>query len=289
MTVHSTRAGQPLAVVLPRNPDFTESVMRRVVFNQKGGVGKSSIAVNLAAISAARGFRTLVVDLDPQCNASQYLLGDEAFQPGGKELEPNIGGFFAQTLSFKLMEKSPDSFVHRTRFEKLDLIPSNPELREIEHLLESKHKIFKLRGALKSLSQRYDAIYIDTPPAFNFYTLSALIAADTCLIPFDCDAFSRRALYTLMENVQETTRDHNDDLRIEGIVVNQFQPRANLPQQLVAELKAEGLPMLESMLPSSVLMRESHEKAEPLIHLDPSHKLTLAFAALFDELEARRR
>jgi len=264
--------------------------MRRVVFNQKGGVGKSSIAVNLAAISAARGYRTLVVDLDPQCNASQYLLGDDAvFPESGKELEPNIGGFFAQTLSFKLIEKSPESFVHRTNYDRLSIIPSNPELREIEHLLESKHKIYKLRGALKSLSQQYDAIYIDTPPAFNFYTLSALIAADSCLIPFDCDAFSRRALYTLMENVRETIRDHNDELEIEGIVVNQFQPRANLPQQLVSELKEEGLPILEAMLPASVLMRESHEKGVPLVHLDAGHKLTQSFAALFDELEARRR
>lgn len=264
--------------------------MRRVVFNQKGGVGKSSIAVNLAAISAARGYRTLVVDLDPQCNASQYLLGDAVMFPGnGKELEPNIGAFFAQTLSFKLMEKTPESFVHPTAWDKLFVIPSNPELREIEHLLESKHKIFKLRGALKALSQQYDAIYIDTPPAFNFYTLSALIAADSCIIPFDCDAFSRRALYTLLENIHETTRDHNDELVIEGVVVNQFQPRASLPQQLVAEMKAEGLPMLESMLPSSVLMRESHEQGKPLVHLDPSHKLTQAFQALFDELEAKRR
>jgi chromosome partitioning protein len=264
--------------------------MRRVVFNQKGGVGKSSIAVNLAAYSASRGYRTLVVDLDPQCNASEYLLGDAMLHPpGGKELEPNIGGFFAQTLSFKLVEKSPESFVHRTKYDNLFIIPSNPELREIEHLLESKHKIFKLRGALKSLSQQYDAIYIDTPPAFNFYTLSALIAADSCLIPFDCDAFSRRALYTLMENIKETTRDHNDELQIEGIVVNQFQPRANLPQQLVNELKAEGLPILDAMLPSSVLMRESHEKGVPLVHLDAGHKLSQAFAALFDELEAQRR
>ncbi len=264
--------------------------MRRVVFNQKGGVGKSSIAVNLAAISATRGYKTLLVDLDPQCNASQYLLGDTAmFSADGKELEPNIGGFFAQTLSFKLIERTPGSFVHKTPYDNLDIIPSNPELREIEHLLESKHKIFKLRGALKVLSQQYDSIYIDTPPAFNFYTLSALIAADSCLVPFDCDAFSRRALYTLMENIKETTRDHNDELRIEGIIVNQFQPRANLPQQLVNELKAEGLPIMAAMLPSSVLMRESHEQGVPVIHLDASHKLTLAFGALFDELEAGRR
>ena len=263
--------------------------MRRVVFNQKGGVGKSSIAVNLAAISAARGLRTLVVDLDPQCNATQYLLGEaRVFPEGGGELTPNIGGFFAQALSFKLVEKSPDSFVHETPFDNLSVLPSNPELREIEHLLESKHKIFKLKGALKTLSQSYDAIYIDTPPAFNFYTLSALIGADSCIIPFDCDAFSRRALYTLLENVRETCADHNPDLVVEGIVVNQFQPRASLPQQLVAEMREEGLPLLESYLPSSVVMRESHEQNRPLVHLDPSHKLTQAFQALYDDLEARR-
>jgi cellulose biosynthesis protein BcsQ len=77
----------------------------------------------------------------------------------------------------------------------------------------------------------YDRIYIDTPPALNFYTRSALIAAQGCLIPFDCDDFSRRALYTLLENVQEIQSDHNADLKVEGIVVNQFQPRANLPQR----------------------------------------------------------
>lgn len=263
--------------------------MRRVVFNQKGGVGKSSIAVNLAAISAARGNRTLVVDLDPQCNATQYLLGEaRVFPEGGGELTPNIGGFFAQALSFKLVEKSPDSFVHETPFENLHVLPSNPELREIEHLLESKHKIFKLKGALKTLSQRYDAIYIDTPPAFNFYTLSALIGADSCIIPFDCDAFSRRALYTLLENVRETCADHNPDLVVEGIVVNQFQPRASLPQQLVGELRDEGLPLLDTLLPSSVAMRESHEQSRPLVFMDPSHKLTQAFQALYDELETRR-
>lgn len=260
--------------------------MRRVVFNRKGGVGKSSIAVNLAAISASRGARTLLVDLDPQCNASQYLLGMAPFNrdegPG-----PNIGTYFGQTLSFRIREKSARDFVHETPFENLFLIPSNPELGEIEHMLESKHKIYKLRSLLSSLEKDFDAIYIDTPPAFNFYTLSALIAADRVLIPFDCDAFSRKALYSLMENIQEAAEDHNDALRVEGIVVNQFQPRANLPRQLVAELQEEGLPILESRITSSVIMRESHDKATPLIRLAPRHKMTEEFIALHDELEAR--
>ena len=232
--------------------------MRRVIFNQKGGVGKSSITVNLAAISASEGYKTLVLDLDPQCNATQYLLGETA--GGDAELQPNIGQFFAQTLKLTGREKPLSEYVHPTRFDNLHVIPSNSELGEIEHLLQSKHKIFKLAGALKEIHRQYDNIFIDTPPAFNFYTLSALIAAQRCLNPFDCDAFSRRALYTLLENVGETRADHNAELEVEGIIVNQFQPRATLPVQLVAELRAEGLPILNTHLSSSVLMRESHQK-----------------------------
>ena len=146
--------------------------MRRVVFNQKGGVGKSSITVNLAAISAAEGNRTLVVDLDPQCNASQYLLGMDAYSHG-EGPKPNIGTFFAQTLSFRLKEKEPREYVHATPFENLYVLPSDGELGEIEHMLESKHKIYKLRGLLKSLSKDFDTIFVDTPPAYNFYKNSS--------------------------------------------------------------------------------------------------------------------
>lgn len=257
--------------------------MRRVVFNQKGGVGKSSITVNLAAISAREGLKTLVVDLDPQCNASQYLLGMEAFE-GEEGPTPNIGTFFGQTLSFSLKQKDPQAYVHKTAFDNLFVIPSNGELGEIEHLLESKHKIYKLRGLLKGLEKNFDAIYVDTPPAYNFYTMSALIACDDCLIPFDCDAFSRKALYTLMNNIQEAAEDHNENLRIEGIIVNQFQSQAKLPQQLVDGLKAEGLPLLDTYISSSVKMRESHDRAQPLVYLAPKHKLTAQFESLYQSL-----
>ena len=109
--------------------------------------------------------------------------------------------------------------------------------------LEGRHKIYKLRDALAPLTG-YEHVFFDTPPALNFFTLSALIAAERVLIPFDCDDFSRRALYGLLEVVEEVRQDHNPGLKVAGIVVNSFQPRARLPQQLVDELMAEGLPVL---------------------------------------------
>lgn len=254
--------------------------MPRVVFNQKGGVGKSTITCNLAAISASQGLRTLVIDLDPQGNSSAYLLGQK---PSADQ--PNVAGFFENTLSFSLRSVAPSEFVVATPHENLFLMPSSPKLDELQSKLESRHKIFKLREALQQLAGDYDRIYIDTPPALNFYTRSALIGARACLIPFDCDDFSRKALYTLLENVQEIQADHNAGLVVEGIVVNQFQPRANLPTRIVNELIAEGLPVLQPYLPSSIRVRESHEQSLPMIYMDPGHKLTQALVALHATLK----
>jgi len=253
--------------------------MRRVVFNQKGGVGKSTITCNLAAISAHQGMRTLVVDLDPQGNSTQYLLGQS-----GDEFDTTLADFFDQTLNFKLHPKKTGEFIIASPFDRLDVMPSHPALEDLQSKLESRYKIYKLRDALNELADDYDVVYIDTPPALNFYTRSALIAADSCLIPFDCDEFSRRALYSLMENVQEIQADHNRELAVEGIVVNQFQARAGLPQKVVQELIAEGLPVLAPYLSASVKIKESHEQSRPMIHLDPKHKLALEFVALHDTL-----
>ena len=253
--------------------------MRRVVFNQKGGVGKSSIVCNLAAISASRGVRTLVVDLDPQGNSSQYLLGLPA-----DRLRDTISDLLEQTISFRIASRRPEEFVHATDYANLHVLPSSPDLDYLERKLEAKHKIYKLKEYLKKLGELYDAIYIDTAPALNFYTRSALIAAQRCLIPFDCDDFSRQALYSIMGEISELQEDHNPDLVVEGIIANQFQSQASLPRRLVQELTDEGLPMLPVRLSSSVKMKESHQAGKPLIYLVPRHNLTKQFQNLYSLL-----
>ncbi len=162
-------------------------------------------------------------------------------------------------------------------------MPAAIELEDLQTKLEAKYKIYKLRDALNEVDG-YDDVFFDTPPAFGFYTLSALIAADRCLIPFDCDDFSRRALYSLLESVDEVREDHNSGLEVGGIVVNQFQARARLPRQLVDELTAEGLPVLEPYISSSVKVRESHQANKPLPFFARSHKLTGQFRELHDTI-----
>ena len=256
--------------------------MRRVIFNQKGGVGKSTITCNLAAISAVEGKRTLVIDLDIQGNSTQYLLGQKI-----TDSDKTIAHFFKDCLSISLFGGNNttglESVIHETPFPNLYVIPSHPELEPLQGRLESRFKIFKLKEALEKL-EGFDCIYIDTPPILNFYSQSALIAADRCLIPFDCDTFSREALYTLMQALTEVKADHNQNLEIEGIVVNQYQKQANLPRALVEQLIAEGLPVLNSMISPSVKIRESHSESKPLIHYMPTHKLTIEYMALHAEI-----
>jgi chromosome partitioning protein len=252
--------------------------VRRVIFNQKGGVGKSTIACNLAALSAANGKRTLLIDMDPQANSTQYLMGQKA-----GEIEVSLVDFYKECLFVTFFPKGIDACILATPYAGLDLLPSGEELSDLMYRLESRYKFGKLKDALDKLDG-YAAIFIDTPPAFNFYTLSALIAADRCLIPFDCDEFSRRALYRLLDRVREIQADHNKNLKVEGIIVNNFLPRANLPKAIVAELAGEGLPILKSHISHSVKISESHQKAVPLVNFAPQHKLAQQFRSLYDEI-----
>ena len=252
---------------------------KRVVFNQKGGVGKSTISTNLAAISAKQGLKTLLIDLDVQGNATHY---------SGIDIEEDtltVADMFKQTVGWFSKTLTAVDFIQKSAFENLWVMPASPALSEIERELESRYKMFKLRDTLKEIESDFDRVYIDTPPNFNFYSKAALIAADAFLVPFDCDDFSAQAIQRLLDNVMELKSDHNQDLECEGIIINQFNPQANLPKRLVADLKEQGLPVLDTHLSSSVKIRESHSKRKPMNFFAPSHKLSQQFEALLEELE----
>lgn len=251
--------------------------MKRVIFNQKGGVGKTSLTCNLAAAFSKLGRKVLVIDLDSQANATQYLLGREA-----KEITRSIADFFSSTLSFKLFKDTLRECVYSTPHENLWVIPSENSLAELQSKLEARYKIFKLREALDTLieTEGFTDVFFDTPPALNFYTMSALIASDKVLIPFDCDAFSADALNKVMHVIQEVASDHQPDLEAEGIIINQFQAQAKLPQEGVTALIEKGHKVLTPYLSASIAMRESHAAHVPLVILKPKHKLSEEFLAL---------
>ena len=274
-------------------------MINRVIFNKKGGVGKTTITCNLAAISASCGKKTLVIDLDPQANASQYLLSDRYNEI--KEQGLTIFDFFKASLDggnvfgfnpffshLNTPRPEPESFIHETRFNNLYIIPSHPGLADIEAQLVSKHKIYKLKEMVEKFSD-FEALYIDTPPAMNFFSQSALIAASRCLIPFDCDAFSKDAIFDVGKHIGDIQSDHNHSLIVEGIIVNQYMARANYPKKVVDELRADDLPILSTKISSSVKVRESHHECTPMIFLSPKHKLTQEYQALYDEISNKEQ
>jgi len=256
--------------------------MKRVIFNRKGGVGKSTITCNLAAVAASKGKNVLVVDLDPQANTTSYL------GHSGKDNVVGIAEFMESTISRNYRDFTSEDYIRKTHFENLSVISASYSLVDLEAKLEAKHKIYKLRDFLNNLHEDFDEIYIDTPPALNFFTLSALISADRCILPYDCDVFARDAMLDLMEELEEIIEDHNPELVIEGVVVNQFQARAKLPQQAVDELKKAKFKLLKPFISSSVKVKESHAAHTPLIYLDARHKVTQEFIDLYKALSRKK-
>jgi chromosome partitioning protein len=276
--------GNSQANALPRaepRPPLDGPGVRRVVFNQKGGVGKTTISVNLAACAARAGKRVLLIDSDPNGNATANLLGRE--QAPGRTL----ADFYEGCLGLSLFRQSlAEHLTMSTSVPGLQLVASDRRLDDLRTKLESRHKINKLRDGLEGLY--YDEIYFDTPPTLDFYTLSCLIAAHEVIIPIDCDAFSIEAAKEVRRAVGEIRQDHNPPLAIAGVVVNQFQRSTLHSSRMVSELRDLGFRVLEPFIPTSVAVRESHSGKRPLVVGRPEHAVAGAFVRLAQALGTPR-
>lgn len=247
------------------------------IANQKGGVGKTTTAINLGACLARRGRETLVVDLDPQGNASTGLGIDVAQR---------------QVTTYDLLHggvAAADALL-QTGVEHLSIIPATTDLSSTDLDLGShENRATLLRTALRAPSlSRFSYILIDCPPSLSLLTVNAMVAAHSVFVPLQAEFFALEGLSQLMLTLREVRESANPDLRIEGIALTMSDARNRLSQQVEADARETlGELVFNTVVPRNVRLSEAPSFAMPIMDYDPTSKGALSYAALADELIAK--
>ncbi len=257
-----------------KNPDPMGRVI--AVANQKGGVGKTTTAINLAASFAAAEVKSLLVDCDPQANSTGGL---------GFARDPER----ISTYHLLMGDAAADQAVIATELEGLSLVPSHKNLigANIE-LVNAEEREFRLRNALKSVRDRYEFIVLDCPPALDLLTLNALVAADSVLVPMQAEYFALEGVSELLDTIERLRQSFNPDLQIEGVVLTMYDDRTNLAQQVTQELrKYFGDKLLETIIPRNIRLAEAPSYGKPALLYDVRSRGAESYIRLAKELMER--
>ena len=248
------------------------------VVNQKGGVGKTTTAVNLAAGVGIAGKKVLLVDADPQGNSTS------GFGINKKEVK---------TTSYELLIGTGklENAIVKTEYKNVDVVPSSMDLAAAEvDLIEIEHREAQLKMTLATSRDKYDYIFIDCPPSLGLITINALNACDTVLVPIQCEYFALEGLSQLMATVRQVKRLYNPTLEIEGIVLTMYDGRLNLTGQVVAEIKKYFADKLyKSVIPRAVRLSEAPSYGMPIQYYDKRSKGTAAYDDLTKEFLKKNR
>ena len=248
------------------------------IVNQKGGVGKTTTAVNLTAGLGINGKKVLLVDIDPQGNTTSGFGIDKR-------------QVLVSSYDLIMGNRPANEIIVKTKFKGVDVIPSSMNLAGAEiELTAIENRETRLKNALASVREQYDYILLDCPPSLGLITLNALTATDTFLVPIQCEYFALEGLSQLMSTMRQVKRLYNPTLELEGVLLTMYDGRLNLTQQVVSEIKKFfGKKLYNSVITRSVRLSEAPSFGLPIQYYDHRSKGALCYNTLAEEFIKRNR